>query len=92
MYDRYLDRTCSADHETERESSPPRKRQKRQQTRYLKQWEELPELRSWLAQSRRSGESRVCNKNLEFKHGGVHDLRRHSIMFEIEKSLTAFDF
>ena len=61
--------------------TPSKKRVKRNQTKYIKEWEELPELQAWLAPSRRvpgKAYCRVCDKDLEFKKGGVFDLKRHS--------------
>ena len=63
-------------------TSPPAKRTKvtKWDQEYLSEWESDPLLAGWLTKSKRTpGKAfcTLCNKDLEYKKGGLYDLKRH---------------
>ena len=59
---------------------------------YLKEWEEIPECKGWLTTSKRTpGKAycTVCDKDLEYKQGGVYDLKRHADRVTHRKKFNA---
>ena len=56
-------------------------KKRKKNVEYQKEWELEPELKGWLSKSRRvDGKAfcKLCNKDLEYKNGGVYDLKRHA--------------
>ena len=58
-----------------------RGKKRKKNIEYQISWELEPDLKGWLSQSRRvDGEAfcSLCNKDLEYKNGGLYDPKRHA--------------